>query len=529
MNKFKEDIHMKAPKLDGLKVVTAREMARIEGMAYAEGSSEEDFMENAGAAVAQATIDFLEKHGLPKRVILLVGKGNNGGDAYVAGRKLLERGIKTTAFHIYALDQCGPLCKKMHEKFRAAGGPILHIHDESHFSFGTEGVILDGLVGTGFRGQAEDVLALAIRKANQSELPILAIDIPSGVNGTTGEVGTVAIQAKETIFLGLPKLGFFLKQGWDHVGNLKYATFGLGEKYIAEAKADAFLFNEQDAHHFLPPIKRTRHKYQAGYVLSIAGSPGMPGAALLASFAALKAGAGIVRLFHPEGMEAELSGAPFELIRQGWNGRDWKLIKKEISRAKAMLMGPGIGRTPAAKKMLQQALQTIPLPMVIDADALFFLAEHPSWVLPAESILTPHHGEMELLLSSYKSKMRKAEGLDAYQAYSESKNTTVVLKGAPTWIFHPHTIPLVLTRGDPGMATAGSGDVLTGIIAGMMAQGLDARTAAALSVYLHGYSGEMAADDLTSYCLTASDLIDFLPYAFRHIIFNRVSQLSSFG
>lgn len=240
----------------------------------------------------------------------------------------------------------------------------------------------------------------------------------------------------------------------------------------------------------------------------------MPGAALLASFAALRAGAGIVRLLHPCGMETELSGAPFELIREGWDGKDLQHLQQEASRAKAMLIGPGIGRSNAAKKMLHQILKKIDLPMVLDADALYFLAEHSSWQLPAGSLLTPHHGEMNLLLSQFT--RDKKELLELCQAFAEEKKVTVVLKGAPTFIFHPSAAPLVITRGDPGMATAGSGDVLTGIIAAMVAQGLDARTAAALSVYLHGCSGEAAADFLTSYCMTASDLIDFLPEAFKN-------------
>jgi hydroxyethylthiazole kinase-like uncharacterized protein yjeF len=506
--------------LEGLKIVTVHEMARIEGMAYAEGTSEQAFMENAGEAVAKAAEDYIHSHHLLKTVTLLVGKGNNGGDAYVAGARLLERGFKVTAMHIYSLDKCGPLCKAMYEKFRSGGGVVRHVHDEQSFRFEPEGIILDGLVGTGFHGKAEDVLALAIECANCSKLPILAIDIPSGINGNTGEVGSVAIHATETISLGLPKLGFFLKEGWDHVGKLRHVSFGLQEKYIAQARAVAYLFNEEMAPHLLPPIKRTRHKYQAGYVLAIAGSPGMPGAALLASYAVLRAGAGMVRLFHPAGMEAELSGAPYELIRQGWDGKDFTPIKEQMKRAKTILVGPGIGRTKKAEKILKKLISSIALPMVIDADALFILSKKRSWKLAENSVLTPHHGEMDFLLSSLKKKDTRSD-LEACQAYAEEKKTTIVLKGAPTFLFHPGTSPLIIDRGDPGMATAGSGDVLTGVIAAMIAQGLDSRRAAALAVYIHQLSGEAAAASLTSYSMTASDLIDFLPEAFNQLTLDR--------
>jgi NAD(P)H-hydrate epimerase len=470
-------------------------------------------MENAGNAIADFVESFISCHDLLKRVTLLVGKGNNGGDAYAAGAVLCKRGFKVIAFHIYSLERCGPLCKAMYERFRKSGGTVHHVRGERAFDFGSEGILLDGLVGTGFKGKADGALALAIEEANRSDLPIIAIDIPSGLDGNTGEVATVAIRATHTVFLGLPKAGFFLGEGWDHVGKLHYAFFGLGEKQIADARPVAFLYNEEFS---LPPLKRTRHKYQAGYVLAVAGSRGMSGAALLASFAALKSGAGIVRLFHPSGMEAEWGGAPYELIRQGWDGKDLSVIKAQAVRAKAMLLGPGIGRTKEAKKMVSRLIKEIDLPMVIDADALFFLAQDSSWSLPPNSVITPHRGEMDLLLGK-KLKGGETDYHALCQEFAERKKITLVLKGAPTFLFHPGAVPLVITAGDPGMATAGSGDVLTGMIAAMLAQGVPARAAAALAVYLHGCAGEAAAANLTSWCMTASDLIDFLPDAFSKV------------
>ena len=503
--------------LEGLKIITAHEMLRVEGMAYAEGASEQAFMENAGRAIAQAVIDFLEAHHLPKMVTLLVGKGNNGGDAYVAGAKLIESGVTVNAYHIYSLESCGPLCKAMYERFCSHGGTVHFVHDEKTFHFEPQGVILDGLVGTGFRGQSEGVLALAIESANRSNLPIIAIDIPSGVDGNTGNVATVAIDAEETIFLGSPKSGFFLRNGWDHVGKLRYVNFGLRENYLADAKAAAYLVNEEAISQILPPMTRTRHKYQAGYVVAIAGSPGMPGAAILASYAALRSGAGIVRLFHPCGMQAELNSAPYELIREEWDGKDSSRILEESKRAKALLVGPGMGRTKMAKGMLHTAITYLDLPTVLDADALFFLSEHPDWKLPTTTILTPHRREMDLLLGAPIPGKEEINYLELCQAFVEEKKVTVVLKGAPTFIFHPQTSPLCMTRGDPGMATAGTGDVLTGMIAAMLAQGLPARHAATVAVYLHAVAGETAAQELTSYCVTASDLFDFIPDAFHTV------------
>ncbi len=498
--------------LEGLKVVAAAEMAKIEQAAYVDGACEQSFMENAGVAIASVAENFTDKNHLPKNITLLVGKGNNGGDALAAGVNLLKHGFKVAALHLYLMENCTPLCQIMYQKFCSLGGVARHVADEAFLQFDESRIILDGLVGTGFKGKAEGILALAIVCANQSKLPILAIDIPSGLNGTTGEVGTVAIHATETIFLGLPKSGFFLNEGWDHVGVLRYASFGLEEKYISQAKAIAYLPNEETLRQLLPPIKRTRHKYERGYLLAVAGSPSMPGAALLSCDAALHSGAGIVRLFHPMDMEVLLSCAPFELIRQGWDQSDLQAISHEAQRANAMFIGPGIGRGKVAEQMVEKILKQIDLPMVIDADALYFLATNPHWKIPPGSVLTPHRGEMDRLLPK---SLNKKDYLEFCQSFADEKDVTIVLKGAPTFIFHPRKSPLILTRGDPCMATAGSGDVLTGIIAAMIAQGLDARSASALAVYLHGISGEVAATALTSYCVTSSDLIKFLPHAFQ--------------
>jgi NAD(P)H-hydrate epimerase len=499
--------------LEGQKVVTAQEMSRMEKNAYAKGCSEAEFMETAGTKVAEIVAEFIEENGLEKQVILFVGKGNNGGDAYVAGIKLLAKGFAVQAFHFFPLENCSPLCVKQHGRFQATGRKIHYAKEAESFCF-SEGIILDGLVGTGFSGKAEGILAKAIEQANQSELPILAIDIPSGVDGNDGSVETVAIQAIKTIYLGLPKWGFFTKEGWNHVGQLVGANFGLPEEEINKAQAKAFLYNSEVLPLLLPPLKRNRHKYDAGYVLGIAGSASMPGAALLSSYAALRAGAGIVRLFYPEGAEQEMAaGAPLELIKESWDLKNFERILEESKRARAFFVGPGIGRTKMAKKMLSNLLQHISIVTIFDADALYFIAEEPEWHLPRQSILTPHVMEMKRLLKS-----EKELNLEACQQYAEAKNITIVLKGAPTFIFHPQTLPLIMTRGDPGMATAGTGDVLTGILAALLAQNMPPREAAFLGTYLHAVAGEIAAHQLTSYGVIASDLIEYLPEAFWEIL-----------
>ena len=344
--------------LEGRKVVTADEMRRIESLAYRQGYRDLDFMDKAGHGIAQKVQDYCDRYDLDKHVIVLVGKGNNGGDALTAAIHLLSAGYFVEALLAYPVDTCSSLCKTKHDLYRAAGG-----------QFTTEikgaGLILDGLVGTGFHGKAEGSLAETIALANQSGLPILAIDIPSGLDATTGTVGSVAISATQTLYLGLPKIGFFIEQGWDVVGELIYVDFNLPPLFAAEAKAEAYLIDESALQ--MPKMRRSRHKYEAGYVIGVAGSPSMSGAAALASLAALRTGAGIVRLFHSYGMET--SSLPWEVLHEP---REKKRIRAESERAAAYFIGPGLGRTDEVWRFLKRLLPSLRHPTVLDADALIF-------------------------------------------------------------------------------------------------------------------------------------------------------------
>lgn len=495
--------------LQGKPVVTADEMVRIEKLAYAAGSEEADFMKNAGNGVAKVAKQFIHSHEIKEDIYLLLGKGNKAGDAFTAGTKLLKEGYSVIAYQLYDLSECSPLCQKQGKKFKKEGGTLLQITGEKELHFNKGGLIIDGLLGTGFHGRAEGLIASAIELANASGLPILAIDIPSGVNGSTGEVNSVALRATQTISLGLPKIGFFIRDGWNYTGNLALVDFGLPDIFVQQAKSHYYLIDDDALPKALPPIKRTRHKYEAGYVIAVAGSSGMSGAAIMSCFAALRSGAGIVRLFYPEGME--LSGAPLELLKEGWDLKNEKKILKESKRAKSFIIGPGMGRTQETKHAIERLLKEISLPCVMDADALYFLAENPHMDLPKHTVLTPHKEEMKRLLGN------SDPTHQACQNYVDKKQVTLVLKGAPTFVFHPQNKPLIIPHGDPGMATAGTGDVLTGIIGGFLAQGLDTYTAASLGVAVHGLAGESVAAKKGSQGMIATDLIKELPSIFKYL------------
>lgn len=493
-----------------MKVVSAKTMAAIEAKAYEQGCLDRDFMEQAGKGVAERTAEFILHNQLPQRVLLLCGKGNNGGDAFVAGCYLIDWGYVVHAIQLDSFDHCSSLCQLNHQRFLAQGGTI---HSQKDIDFTHYSVILDGLFGTGFKGQVKEPYASLIENANQSHIPILAIDIPSGLDGSTGSVQGSVIHAKATLFLELPKTGFFLRDGWNVVGQLLPVSFGLPPSIIEIAQTDLILSTLPQMSTLLPPIQRNRHKYQAGYVIGLAGSPGMPGAALLSSLAALRGGSGMVRLLHPDGMQAELAASPYELIKLPFQWEEKDKVLETLQKAKATFIGPGLGRTIERKALLHAVMPALEKPCVIDADALSLYAEG-AFTLPKQAVLTPHTGEMQRLLHREKPLEINEETLQICQRYAEEKQMTLVLKGAPTFIFHPGEPIRVNGTGDPGMATAGSGDVLTGFIASLLSQGLSCHQAATLGVFLHGLSGEYAAQAKTSYSVIASDLIAHLSDAY---------------
>ena len=506
------------------KVVSAKEMGRIEACAYKEGASEVQFMEAAGRGVADVVSRYLEESLEEEDVVtLLCGKGNNAGDAYVAGKVLFESGLEVTALQLAPLSECSPLCREYHQQFIASGGKVLFPKTAQEIQFPHSGVILDGIFGTGFHGEVEGLFALAIQKANDASLTIFSIDIPSGINGSTGEVSKSAICAAVTIYLGLAKSGFFTEEAWEHVGKLEHVDFGLAEKYLQLAHADYHLVTREAALALLPPMHRKRHKYTGGFVVALAGSVGMPGAAALTCLAALRSGAGIVHLLHPEEMSAEFSGSFYELVRRPYGKGAVEGLLSQLNQASAALIGPGMGQSPEAVALLKKILPEVTVPSVIDADALNIAAKllggnFSGIKFPGQSVLTPHVGEMHRLLRIEDRKLSQKELLEACRTFCEKQQVTLILKGSPSYLFSPGEKSFISPYGDPGMATAGSGDVLTGIIAALLAQGLSCFDAALLGLYLHGSAGEYAAQNLTSYSMLASDIIHALPHTFHAIL-----------
>jgi len=478
-------------------VVTVQEMRKIEKLAIQEGGNEEVFMRQAGLQIGAHALEWISRNALARHVTLLIGKGNKGGDAYAAGIHLLQNGIHVRALLLAPPHNCSPLNALLSAEFVQAHGRLESISPEIPLEFEGSGLIIDGFLGTGFEGEVSFPLSMAIGAANISGVPILSIDLPSGLNGTTGEVKGIAIQATETIALGMFKSGLFLRDGWNHIGRIHCKNFGLAPKYFSQAEAIAHIPTKKTLSSYLPPIVRNRHKYQAGYVVGFSGSKIFKGAPKIAGLAALRSGAGIVRIFHKE----EIGPSPDPLICQMWNKKEWEEEKK---RAGALFLGPGLGDKIS---FLRKEIPLIKNPLVVDADAI-----QKEIAYPKQTILTPHRGEILRLLGLKEAPLEE-ELLALCHKWVHRTNCILVLKGAPTWIFSKERHPIIIPHGDPGMAKAGMGDALTGIIAALLAQKATPLHAAILGVSLHAIAGEKGVLQKTSYSLLPSDLIECLPQA----------------
>lgn len=497
--------------LEGEKITTASDMALMEKRAiYEHDATDEEYMTEAANAMFRVILDYHMQHNLPNKVYLLCNKGNNSGDAYSIGELLLSRDFSVTAYQFISLSESSPLCQQHAKGFLKSGGKIVFVEKIDDLVLENGALIIDGLFGTGFKGSIENLMGKAIEKVNQSSSPVIAIDIPSGIPGDTGIIEGAAIVADVTLYLGLIKVGHLYNQGFDRVGELHQIDFGMGKSYLEQIKPFGYLVNPEITYHNLPKLKRTANKYTVGQVLLVAGSKGMPGAAMLASLAALKSGAGIVRLFHRPGMDGELSYLAPEVIRSPYNEENRDYFRTELMRTKALLVGPGLGRDKEAEKICDDLFALEGIPFVIDADGLFFCKTPPKG-----SILTPHKGELARLLG-VSPKISDIEMLEHAEAFANKYQITIVCKGAPTTVVSHEGPKIVIPYGNPGMASGGMGDALSGIILALVASGHSPREMAVIGATLHAIAGDRAKELKSMRSMTATDLIESLSSIFLH-------------
>ena len=419
------------------------------------------------------------------RIVIVCGKGNNAGDGYVLGRFAHAAGLTVTLLSAVGPEQLGGDARLAYEDFKHSGGQV-HAFAPELLNHGD--VIVDALLGTGLKGGVREDLGRVIERINSAGRPVFAIDVPSGLDSDTGIPLGRTVRADCTItFVGL-KTGLFIGDGPEYTGTVYFDDLEIAAPPATEFKPGLERIVDSEIQRALPRRPRAAHKGNFGRVLIIGSGSGMPGATRLSGEACLRVGAGLVTVaVAPENVAAISSGRP-ELICLALNNASE--LGEALERAEIIAIGPGLGRTQWASEALQAVLAT-DKPLVVDADALNLIAE--AGARPRDNwILTPHPGEAGRLLDISTEEIQ-ADRLSALDRLVARYGGTVVLKGAGTVVGSKGRIPALCERGNPGMASAGTGDVLTGAVAGILAQCRDTWLAARVGVLVHAMAGDAAA------------------------------------
>lgn len=482
-------------------------------------------MENAGRAVVCEIVRRYQ-HLAPGPVLVLCGKGSNGGDGLVVARTLLQRGWQVTTVLLAAEALIDGDARTYLDILQRLAAPIEFVPDLTRVEtlldqLPTPVLIIDALFGTGLSAPVRGHYAFALEWMNRSLATKVAIDIPSGLDATTGAILGVVFVADLTVTFASAKLGQIIYPGVACCGELVVAEIGIPQTILDEV-AVGILLEAEEVRRFLPLRPVTGHKGTFGHLLLVAGSGGKSGAAVLAAAAALRTGAGLVTVAAPRSLQKTLASKLTEAMTAPLDEVDGELAVTTFAQISALwqgksvlAIGPGLGRSAATCALVRRIVQECPLPLVIDADGLFALAGHDE-VLAARAvgttILTPHPGEMAHLLGCEITAI-EMDRVGMARRFAEQHGVVLVLKGARTVIAAPDGGIFINPTGHAGMATGGMGDLLTGIIAALLTQGAPPLAAAAAGVWLHGRSGDRLCSRFGDAGLLASDLLTEIPGA----------------
>ena len=500
-----------------MKAVTTEQIRQLDERTIASGTPGEELMDRAGFAVAKTAVEFLKKWDA-RAVLLFAGKGNNGGDAIVAARHLAGAGCQPTLILLCRRDelQGDP---QIHFQRLVGGVQVLEMPGmEKMREIVTEtepAVVIDGLLGTGLRGEVREPYAEAIRFINQLALPVIAIDIPSGLDSDTGETRGICVRADVTLTMGLPKIGLLQPAATDLVGKIRVADIGFPSQFVEEIETDVELLGCADIAPLFPRRRPSSHKGDFGHLLVIAGSEGYTGAPVLCAHAAARTGAGLVTLAVPRAIYSIVAAnCPAEVMPRPVDNFDALLA--DLQRFNAIAIGPGLGQQPDVQRMVWKLVSTSPVPVVADADALNAIAHAVAGLRKDQTpmVLTPHPGEMARLVGK-STKEVQAHRWELARDFAREYGVVMVLKGAGTVIADKSAKMWINSTGNPGMAKGGMGDVLTGMIGALLAQGMGACDAARAGVYLHGLAGDIAREQHGEQSMLAGDLILSLGAAFK--------------
>ncbi len=511
-----------------MKLVTADQMRCID-RAVIEGSivSGPDLMEKAGRGIAQRMLkDILGPAGFSS-VAIMCGKGNNGGDGFVIGRYLYKEGIGITIYFVGPLHALSPDARLNHD--RAVQGGLRPIEvssvEELPAQLGCE-CIVDALFGTGFEGAPRGLSADLISYINdRRSQTIIAVDLPSGLNADTGQHEGEVVRACYTYPLALPKYGLYVSPGRELAGNVTVVPIGIPDEVIQKFHLAVELITSEMVTDLLPRRKPDGHKGDFGRVFILAGSTGLTGAAAMAAKSALRTGCGLAHVGCPKtvlpiiaslAMEATSHPLPDVAKKGALALRGLGEIRKLAAEHDAVIIGPGLGRHHETQELVRRFVARLEKPAIIDADGLNALAGHVEVVRETEAplVLTPHPGEFKRLTGeSPPSEVRIHDRIKTALLWAQDLGCVIVLKGSPTLVSEPGGTCYLNPTGNHGMATGGSGDVLSGAIGSFLAQGMSPLEAAVCGAYLHGRAGDFAAADLTERGVIAGDIMEYLPDA----------------
>ncbi len=486
------------------RIVTAKGAQNIDYDAIkVKGISGTDLMFKAGSAVGDAVYRICKDNGL-KHVQIFCGKGNNGGDGYVAAIRLLELGLKKIDVFCFANeDDIMGDARHYYSEMRSLGiDPVFVFNYEEIVTLLKENTCwVDAIFGTGLNRPVEGYLKEILRclKDCHKEQPVVAVDIPSGISGTSGRLLGPALKADTTLTMGFYKSGNFLQDAKAYNGKLILVPLDYPEESYEAAEPPMFLCDHDCIKNKLRPFSITGHKYSAGQVLCVGGSAAMPGAVTLSSLAVLRSGAGMLRSFIPGSIKDLFLQKVIEgIVTPGSHGdhlvpEDLPAILELQEKSKAMVLGPGIGREPATGELVRALLKSTKIPAVLDADGLFHLSAEKLKEKYCDLVITPHAGEFSRLTGLSSDEIRN-DPIKCALELAQETNTIVHLKGSTSLTALPSGSVFIHATGTPGMATAGSGDLLAGMIASFIAQGQAPEDAVLIAVYYHGTAGQAAAE-----------------------------------
>jgi len=504
-------------------VLRAGDQRALDERAVASGIEQDALMESAGTNAAEWILEHLRS----RRAIVLAGPGGNGGDALVVARRLHDAGVGVRSFALTPLEECAPATQRMAARLEGAGAePVRPVSDdELAEALDRADCVVDGLFGSGLGRPLSEEIVRIVERLNALGAKTVSLDLPSGLASDSGEMLGDAVRADVTLAMAFLKPAHLLYPAAGHCGDTAVVDVAYPESVLRTAEPWARVCERTGIRRRLPIRRPNGHKGTFGRILVVAGSIGMTGAAILSCRAALRAGAGLVHLVVPASLDPILETALPEVItiplpdKDGHLGNiEYARLQEAMERADVLVVGPGLSRAPATLDGVRAIVERFPGPIVVDADGLYALDGDEDVLarLAGRAILTPHPGELGALIGEASGGIDAARR-DRARSFAAEHEIVLVLKGRPTAIGLPNGGVYLNPTGNDGLATGGSGDVLTGLIAGFAAGGISLTDAALVGVYVHGLAAEVYARDRAPRSLAPSDLIDLIPEVLREV------------